>query len=87
MNNRLTPRERKHLATIKEMDCIVCGAPGPSIAHHVRQHSQFTTLPLCEDCHVGNHNGIHRQQRIWKVKKLDELDALGLLYERLLSGK
>ena len=44
MNNRLSPRERRHLAVVKEMDCGVCGAPGPSDAHHIEQHGDVTAL-------------------------------------------
>jgi hypothetical protein len=29
LNNRLTQRERRHLAAVKEMPCGVCGAAGP----------------------------------------------------------
>jgi hypothetical protein len=41
MNNRLTQRERRHLAAVKEMPCGVCGASGPSDAHHIEQGQQF----------------------------------------------
>lgn len=76
MNNRLTPRERIHVGKVKELACAVCGAPGPSDAHHVRQHCQFLVLPLCKDCHQGSLNGIHGQGRMWSVMKMDELKAL-----------
>lgn len=84
MNNRLTAKERKHLATIKQMDCSVCGQPGPSDAHHVRQHSQYLCIPLCKDCHQGSHNGWHGRRAIWNVKKMDELDALAETLAKLL---
>jgi hypothetical protein len=41
LNNRLTQRERRHLAAVKEMPCGVCGAAGPSDAHHIEQGQQF----------------------------------------------
>ena len=87
MLNKLTPAQRLHMARIKAMDCIVCGAPGPSEAHHVRQHRQYVVLPLCTDCHTGSHNGIHGRRAIWNVRKLDELDALNLLVEKLVSAQ
>lgn len=83
MNNKLTPKERLHLARIKEMNCVICEAPGPSDAHHVEQHQQYLCIPLCKDCHQGSHNGIHGRQAIWKVKKMDELKALNETLKRL----
>jgi hypothetical protein len=76
MNNRPGSKERLHLARIKDMSCGVCGAEGPSEAHHVEQHSQYLCIPLCPDCHRGSFNGLHGQKRIWDVKKLSELDVL-----------
>ena len=76
MHNRLNPRERAHLARVKELPCSVCGAPGPSEAHHIKQSLQFTAVALCESCHRGPVMGWHGQKRAWAVRKLDELDAL-----------
>ena len=76
MNNRLTARERQHLSAVKEMPCGVCGASGPSDAHHIEQGKQFLCIPLCKDCHQGAHNGIHGQRRIWNVLKKTELSVL-----------
>ena len=76
MNNKLTPADRRHLTVIKEMPCGVCGAAGPSDAHHIKQGLQYTCIPLCKDCHQGSHNGIHGQRSIWKVLKKDELSVL-----------
>lgn len=86
MLNKLTKREREHLGRVKEMNCGVCGAAGPSEAHHVVQHQQYTVIPLCEDCHRGSHNGIHGQKRIWDVMKLDEMAVLNLTVQQLIGG-
>lgn len=83
MNNKLTARERRHLAAVKEMPCGVCGAAGPSDAHHVEQHMQFLCIPLCKDCHQGAHNGIHGQRRIWNVLKKTELSVLNDTIDKL----
>lgn len=64
------------MARVKELACGVCGAEGPSEAHHVEQHQQYLCIPLCPDCHRGSFNGLHGQRRIWGVKKLTELDVL-----------
>lgn len=80
-----TVSEKRHIKRIKEMDCIVCGAHGPSECHEIKQGQWFTSLPLCADCHRGSLLGIHGQQRAWKVRKLDEIDALALTVEALVS--
>ena len=83
MNNRLNQRERRHLAAVKEMPCGVCGASGPSDAHHIDQGQQFLCIPLCKDCHQGSHNGIHGRKAIWNVTKKTELSVLNDIVEKL----
>ena len=74
--NAPTAAEREHIERIKQMDCGCCGAHGPSDAHELVQGFWFTSVPLCKDCHQGAFNGIHGQQRIWKVLKKTELSVL-----------
>ena len=85
MLNRLNKREREHVGRVKEMPCGVCGASGPSEAHHIVQHQQYTCIPLCESCHRSNFNGIHGQKRIWEVMKLDEMAVLNLTVQNLIG--
>ena len=85
MNNKLTARERRHVAKIKEMDCGLCGDAGPSDAHHVKQHNQYTVIPLCKDCHQGSFNGWHGEKRMWKLLKMDELDVLNETLRKILE--
>ena len=85
--NKITASERRHLARIKEMPCGVCGAAGPSDAHHIVQHQQYLCIPLCKDCHQGGFNGIHGQARIWKVYKKDEMSVLNDTIQKLLDQK
>ena len=85
MNNKLTAAERKHLARVKSLPCSVCDAPPPSSAHHVKQHSQYTCVALCYDCHQGSLMGWHGQRRAWAIRKMDELDALNITIRRLLE--
>lgn len=80
---RTTEAERKHVARIKEMPCVVCGTPGPSEAHHVKQDSHWHTVPLCKDCHTGSHNGIHGGKAMWRLCRMDEVDALARTIEWL----
>lgn len=85
MNNQLSKAEKKHVARVKELPCGVCGASGPSHAHHIEQHQQYITIPLCQDCHQGPHNGIHGQRRIWNVLKKTEMSVLNDTIKRLLK--
>ncbi|MDR2328982.1 MAG: hypothetical protein LBE58_05250 [Comamonas sp.] len=86
MLNRLNAKERDHLARVKELPCSVCDEPGPSDAHHVKQGSQYTTVALCKDCHQGSRNGWHGQRAMWRIKKMDEVDALNVTVRRLMDG-
>ncbi len=86
MLNKLNNAERRHLARVKELPCSVCDTPGPSIAHHYRQGLQYTCIALCEDCHVGPRMGIHGQKTAWKIRKMDELDALNITLQRLMES-
>ncbi|PYE21349.1 hypothetical protein C7410_115192 [Paraburkholderia silvatlantica] len=81
---RPTTCEREHIALVKQMDCGVCGAAGPSEAHEIEQGAWFTSLPLCADCHRGSFNGIHGQKRIWTVLKKDELSVLNDTIRKLM---
>lgn len=87
MNNKLNPAERRHLANVKELPCGVCGASGPSDAHHIEQGLQYTCIPLCKDCHQGSFNGIHGQRRIWNVMKKTEMTVLNDTVKQLMGSK
>jgi len=85
--NKKTPTgaERRHIALIKDMNCVVCSAPGPSECHEINQGQWFTSMPLCADCHRGSLNGIHGQKRMWAVYKLDEMSALNKTLQEIFS--
>lgn len=84
MNNKLTQSERRHLAAVKELPCSICDEPGPSDAHHIKQHRQYTCVALCKECHQGSTMGWHGEKVAWRLRKMDELDALNVTIERLL---
>ena len=86
MLNKLNAREREHLARVKELPCSVCDANGPSEAHHMKQHRQYTCIALCESCHRGALMGLHGQRRAWAIHKIDEADALNVTIQRLMEG-
>ena len=80
---------KKHMGRIAQLPCIVCGAY-PVQVHHIREGqgmaeraSDFLTIPLCPSCHVGP-KGIHGDQSLWRIKKMDELDALAKTIEQLM---
>ena len=80
-----TKAEREHIERVKELDCSVCDGRSPSECHEIKQGQWFTSCALCPDCHRGSVNGLHGQRRMWAVKKMDELDALAVTIERLLT--
>ena len=59
MNSKLTQQERKWIGLVKEQPCSVCGAPGPSDAHHIKQGLHYTVVALCKSCHQGSVMGWH----------------------------
>jgi hypothetical protein len=79
----ITRAESEHMARVKSLPCSVCGAPGPSEAHHVNQGQHFTTIALCADCHRGSENGWHGRKVMWRIHKLDEWSALNITLQRL----
>ena len=85
MNNTLTEQERAYVGLVKLLPCSICEAEGPSDAHHVKQHRQYTVVALCKDCHQGSRNGWHGQRQMWKLKKMDEMDALNVTVERVMD--
>lgn len=85
MNNRMTTRERAHMARVKALPCSVCDVDGPSEVHHIEQSLAYTCVALCTDCHRGPVMGLHGQRRAWHVRKMTELDALNVTIERLFA--
>ena len=86
MNNKLTAKEREHLAKVKALPCSVCDAAPPSEAHHIKQGQQYTAVALCPICHTGSLMGWHGQKRAWAIYKMDELDALNVTIQRLMTA-
>ena len=68
---RGTDAAKAHMARVAGLPCCVCGKPGPSTVHHVicgrysqRKASDFDTIPLCWNCHMGQF-GIHNDRTDW----------------------
>ena len=82
---RPTAAESRHIDAVKLLPCSVCGADGPSDCHEIKQGQWFTSVALCESCHTGALLGLHGQRRAWSIRKMDELDALAVTIQRLLT--
>lgn len=63
----ITAAESAHMAAVKSVGCVICDAPPPSLAHHVNQGDHYTTVAVCESCHVGK-GGIHGDQSRWRLR-------------------
>ena len=85
MNQSYTKKERKHIEAVKSLPCSVCDAAGPSDAHHIDQSNPWTCVALCKSCHQDPHNGWHGRKAMWKIRKFEEMDALGVTIKRLLE--
>lgn len=83
----ISREEHAWLQEVKQLPCSVCSAPGPSDAHHIRQGQHHLTVALCKDCHQGAINGWHGQKAIWRVRKMDEFDALAVTLQRLFHAR
>ena len=85
MNNKMTAKEQAYVGLVKLLPCSVCGQAGPSDAHHVKQHRQYTVVALCKSCHQGSKMGWHGEKRAWAIAKMDGIDALNVTVERVID--
>lgn len=74
----MTAEERAYVDLVKQMDCIVCGAPGPSDAHEPEQGLWHCAIPCCRACHggPGYPDGWHGTRQRWQLRKMDMLQAI-----------
>jgi hypothetical protein len=79
-----TAAERRHVARVADLSCVVCDAPGPSEVHEPEQGLWFASMPLCAACHRGP-DGWHGTRRRWTFRKMDELKAINETHRRLAS--
>ena len=61
----------EHMAQVKALPCVICGAAPPSQAHHVTgdklPRSDWRVIPLCYECHQGP-QGYHAAKRSWVAR-------------------
>lgn len=96
MARRATAAERRHLARIAGLPCILCELldqpqTGRTTVHHIREGqgmsqraSHWLAVPLCRECHQG-HLGIHGDRTLLRIANVDELDLLALTIERMFG--
>ena len=84
------PRDQKRLAMIRQMDCMVCCAPGPSEAAHIRmglgggiglKPKDAWTVPLCRRCHEKQSTGAG-EVAFWR----EEINGSKCLLVSILRG-
>jgi len=85
VNNTLTAKEKDYVRRVKELPCSVCDQEGPSDAHPVKQHRQYTVVALCKSCHQGSKMGWHGERRAWAIAKMEEIDALNVTVQRVME--
>ena len=88
----MTPAEKRYLARVACLPCLVCEHMGlgetPADVHHIiegqRRVSHYCTVPLCPEHHRGE-SGIHKLHRheFEARYKLSVLDLLAMTNERL----
>ena len=86
MNSKMNEQERQWVQNVKEQDCSVCGAAGPSDAHHIKQGDHYTCVALCKSCHQGSMMGWHGQKRAWAIAKMEPIDALNVTIRNVFAA-
>ena len=79
---RQTAAEAAHAEIIAGMDCVVCDTPPPSEVHEPEQGLWFVSMPLCPLCHRGP-DGWHGTRLRWKLRRINELQAINKTIERM----
>lgn len=82
----------RHMGKVAQLPCACCGASGVHV-HHIREGqgmaqraSDFLTIPLCPDCHVGP-LGVHGDKSLMRIRKLSELDMLAETIRKLTDSR
>lgn len=76
----------EHMARVKALPCVACGAPPPSQAHHVTgdklPRSDWRVISLCYECHQGPH-GYHAAKRSWIARHGPDFELLPVVAKML----
>lgn len=89
----MTLAAKRHLARVAAIGCVVCqrlyGEPAAAQVHHIREgriaRSDFLTLPLCEQHHLGTKMSVHfaKLNLLRALKIGSEFDLLADVIELL----
>ena len=80
-----TAAERRHVARLAELPCVVCGAHGVEI-HEFEQGAWFASVPVCPACHRGP-AGWHGTRQRWTLRKMDPIKAINLAIGQAYGDK
>lgn len=80
----------KYLAWVKQQECCVCQAPGPSDPHHIiaigdgrtsGTASDIHAMPACRKCHQAIHASVEwqRSQTLWLIRTQEKAVRDGVL--------
>lgn len=82
--------DRTRNTAIREMTCVVCGHPPPSMPHHTdtgmgRRHDSQKTIPLCFNHHQGDEgiNGVKMGRKTWEARYGTEEELLAKTNETM----
>ena len=88
MARKLQDGERANFDRVRHMSCVLCGANGPSYAHHIREQGRrvghFVVIPVCHACHQGP-QGIHGDKTLLRLYKRTELQLLNETLRELFN--
>lgn len=83
--------QKMYMDRVAKLCCCVCGDQGVEL-HHIREGmgmsqraANWLVVPLCYGCHRGP-KGLHGDRSMWKVMKMDEMDALAKTIESVFGG-
>lgn len=91
MKRTASSQERRHLAAVAALGCVICERMGypdsPSVVHHVHvrfgwgRSSHYDTLPLCNFHHVAPGQSVHGMGRaeftaMYGISELELLDEV-----------
>jgi hypothetical protein len=95
MKRTSTAAERRHLASVAALGCIVCShchghQDTPAQVHHVRvshgwgRSSHTMTIPLCPEHHTGT-SGVHSNGRdeFEQLHGYSEIDLLAIVHTQM----
>ena len=77
-----------HMGKVAQLPCVICGS-WPVHVHHCisgrfgqRKASDFDTIPLCWECHLGP-QGIHASKHAWEAQNGPDTGFLSVVADLL----